>query len=59
MGSESVFALGADDSADDANPGCVTCRWSIGTFDGLYCELYRRMVTAVCAKYEREPGTDA
>lgn len=38
---------------------CVTCKWSIGTWDGLYCELLHTLVREACANYQREPGTDA
>lgn len=39
-------------------PACATCRYSVGTDGGLFCELKEQEAVAVCVDWMREPGSD-
>lgn len=37
---------------------CASCRHSIGTERGLWCQLLRHIALGRCGRFSYEPGTD-
>jgi len=37
---------------------CYSCRWSVGSMEGLFCEETLMPAVEVCEFFEYEPGTD-